>query len=275
MGILNVTPDSFSDGGRFLEPGSAVDRAGQMIAEGAGIIDVGGASSRPRGSAYGDGASVVSPVEESGRVVPVIAEIKDRFPDVMISIDTWSARVAHDAIGAGAHIINDITAMRADPEMAPMAGKSGLPVILMHSTGLPGDMPHQTTYKDVVMDVCAALQKAADRALAAGCSQVVLDPGIGFGKTTADNMTLIAQLDNIVALGWPVLVGASRKTSVGRVLGSETDPVPVDQRLAGSLAAAAHGTSMGASIIRTHDVRETCDLLTVLTAIRDKTGNVR
>ena len=267
MGILNVTPDSFSDGGQYLNLESAVERASNMIAEGATIIDVGGASSRPRGSAYGDGAAVVSPEEESTRVKPVITEISHRFPNVMISIDTWSARVAADAIHAGAHIINDITGLRGDPDMASIAGESGVPVVLMHSVGLPGDMPQQASYGNVTTDVCWALQKSVRVAQAAGCTQIVLDPGIGFGKTTADNMKLIRDTSQLVALGWPVLIGASRKTSIGRVLGSETEPVPVEKRLAGSLAAAGHAVTQGARIVRTHDIQETVDFLKVQSAI--------
>ncbi|TDI77316.1 MAG: dihydropteroate synthase [Bacteroidetes bacterium] len=268
MGILNVTPDSFSDGGRFLDVKDAVFRAAEMIREGASIIDVGGASSRPHGRAYGDGAEPVPVDEESKRVCPVITEIRQQFPDVMISIDTWSAAVAADALKAGANIINDITAMRADPDMPILAGESDTPVILMHSVGLPGEMPHILSYNDVTAEVCRALDHAAGLALAAGCTQIILDPGIGFGKSTADNMRLINQTAQISALGWPVVIGASRKSCIGRILGTGSDPVPVGERLAGSLAVAAYAVGEGAQIIRTHDVRETVDLLTVLASVR-------
>ena len=261
MGILNVTPDSFSDGGMYQDVDAALARTSEMIAEGARIVDVGGASSRPRGSAYGEGAAPVSVDEESARVVPVIREIVQRWPDVGISIDTWSADVAERALDAGAHIINDITALRGDSRMASVAGARHAPVILMHSVGLPGDMPHDSPISDPVQEVYSGLSRAVAKAEEAGCTQIVLDPGLGFGKSTEGNLTLVRHLDVLRSMGWPILVGASRKTFIGRVLGSEENPAPVAERIAGGLGVAAAAVGAGARIVRTHDVRETAHML--------------
>lgn len=274
MGILNVTPDSFSDGGKYLDSARAVTHAGTMILEGASIIDVGGSSSRPRGAVYGAGAARLSPEEEEDRILPVIKQIADRWPSVMISVDTFSASVAERALAAGAHIVNDITGLRADPKMAALIAEHDVPAILMHSIGEPGNMPHVHTARlqgeDVIESIRDDLARMVDKALGAGITQIVVDPGFGFGKSTADNLKLIASINKFVSLGWPVLIGVSRKSAIGTVLGSADAPAPVEERLYGSLGATAVAILKGANIVRTHDVRPTSEMLTVLEASRQE-----
>ncbi len=266
MGILNVTPDSFSDGGDFLDPSRAAKRAEEMINEGAVIIDVGGASTRPRGSVYGEGAAVLSAEQEIGRVVPVIESIARQFPNIWISVDTYSPDVARKALQAGAHIINDITGLRGNPTLADVAAGSGAPMILMHSVGQPGEMPHTHEYDDVVCEVKRSLSESISIAEAHGVTQIVVDPGFGFGKTERDNLRLINGLDSVRELDRPVMVGISRKNTIGAVLAHGDEPVAVEERLYGSLGATAVAVLRGASIIRTHDVRETTDMLKLMSA---------
>jgi len=266
MGILNVTPDSFYDGGKYESPEAAVARAKQMILAGAVVIDVGGASSRPRGAAYGDGARPVSATEEMRRIVPVVQEIAGRFPSTWISIDTYLPEVAHAALEAGAHMVNDITGLRLHPELADVAAAASAPMVLMHSAGTPGEMPHVIDHEDVVEEVASSLAKSVDLAGDRGVRQIVVDPGFGFGKSVRDNMKLVGRLDRLHALGRPVLIGISRKSSIGTILGSRDHVVPVDERLFGSLGATAVAALRGAAIIRTHDVRETYEMLKVLFA---------
>lgn len=264
MGILNVTPDSFFDGGDYTRVDRALERAGEMIAEGADIIDVGGASSRPPGQTYGKGAELISSAEEQERVIPVITEISRRWPAVPVSIDTWSAATAAAALAAGAHLVNDITALRGDPEMGKLIAEAGAPVILMHSFGLPGSTKHTGAEGDVVRQVLEDLRIAVERANDLGIKQMILDPGFGFGKSHQDNLRLIAHTPAFCAPGWPVLVAVSRKSSIGVALATETTPAHVEDRLFGSLGAAAAGVAGGASIVRTHDVKETVQMLCVL-----------
>ncbi len=266
MGILNVTPDSFSDGGQYTDLDAALARTEEMIAEGAAIIDVGGESSRPAGKTYGEGAEAVALQEERERVVPVVEGIAARFPEVLISVDTYKPEVARAALGAGAHLINDITGLRIYPEMAEVAAEAGAPLILMHSLGRPGAMPHEHTYTDVVAEVTDALHEAVTLAQAAGVSDVAVDPGVGFGKTTQENLRLVNAVDRLVDLGHPVMVGISRKSSIGAVLGNPGTPVPIKDRLFGSLGATAVAVLRGASLVRTHDVGPTVDMLALLTA---------
>jgi len=266
MGVLNVTPDSFSDGGQYMDLDAALARVEQMIAEGAAIIDVGGESSRPAGKAYGEGADAVAVQEERQRVVPVVQGIAARFPEVLISVDTYKPDVARAALDAGAHIINDITGLRIYPAMAEVAAEAGAPLILMHSLGRPGAMPHEHTYTDVVAEVIDALREAVTLAEAAGVQDVVVDPGFGFGKTTQENLRLVAAVDQLQALGHPVLIGLSRKSSIGAILGEPGTPVPIGDRLFGSLGATAVAVLRGASLVRTHDVGPTVDMLALLTA---------
>lgn len=274
MGVLNVTPDSFSDGGDFLDPDAAVARALEMVREGARLIDIGGASSRPAGSVYGEGARLVPADEEWDRIGPVLERLSaeaandvmegDSYP-VWISVDTFRADVAEKALAAGAHVINDITALRFDPEIADVAAAHGGALCLMHSIGLPGEMPHSRAMSDVVATVCGELEEAADRATAAGVESLVLDPGFGFGKTARDNLRLIGRVDALASFGRPVLIGVSRKSAIGSAMAQPGgSPPPPHDRLSGSLAATAVGVLRGASMVRTHDVRETTDFLRVL-----------
>ncbi|MGB3614227.1 MAG: dihydropteroate synthase [Elainellaceae cyanobacterium] len=265
MGILNVTPDSFSDGGRYVAVDAALAQAEQMLQDGAAIIDIGGESSRPKGSAYGKGAAPVSGDEEKRRVLPVIEAIASRFPEALISIDTYKPDVAQSALEAGAHIINDITGLREFPDMAQVAAKANAPLILMHSLGRPGAMPHECQYDDVVATVRRSLQTSIDVAQGAGATQLVVDPGFGFGKSVSENLQLVAHTASFTQLGYPVLVGISRKSTIGAVLGNG-EPVPIADRLYGTLGATATAVLQGATIVRTHDVRPTVEMLTLLAA---------
>ena len=263
MGIVNVTPDSFSDGGRFLDAGAALAHARQLIADGADILDIGGESTRP-------GAAPVSAADEVARVVPLIEAIRGES-DVVISIDTMKPAVARAAVAAGAAIWNDVAALRFTPNLSEMgapevAADLGCEVVLMHMLGEPGTMQDDPRYDDVVAEVEAFLLARALTAMAAGVERekIWLDPGIGFGKTPDHNLALLAALPRFVALGYPVLLGASRKRFIAALdpLGAEADA-----RLGGSLAAHLHGAGAGVAAVRTHDVRETAQALTVWSAI--------
>jgi len=266
MGILNVTPDSFSDGGDFLDPNLATSRAEEMINEGAIIIDVGGASTRPRGSVYGKGAAPVSAEIEISRVVPVIESIARQFPNIWISVDTYSPVVARRAVDAGAHIINDITGLRGNSMLADVAAEAGTPMILMHSVGQPGDMPHTDDYENVVQEVKSSLSESISVAEAHGVAQIVIDPGFGFGKNERDNLRLINGLGLLCALGRPVMVGLSRNSTIGTVLESREQPAAIENRLSGTFGVTAIAVLRGAGIIRTHDVQETADMLKLMNA---------
>ena len=266
MGILNITPDSFSDGGLWLDPDRAVARAGQMADEGARFIDVGGASSRPAGATYGSGAEPVPADVELKRVLPVVRAIARQLPEVLISVDTFRASVAEAVLGEGAHLINDITALRHDPKIADHVAKSGAGLALMHSVGFVGAMPAVTGYRDVVGEVTESLVEAARQAREKGVQSIVLDPGFGFGKSVEDNFRLIAGVDRLTSAGYPVLVGISRKSSIGVALGSADTPAPVANRLFGSLGSTAVAVMRGASIVRTHDVSPTVEMLRGLLA---------
>ncbi|HYE96708.1 MAG TPA: dihydropteroate synthase [Rubricoccaceae bacterium] len=272
MGVLNVTPDSFSDGGRYATRDAALKRAEEMLAEGATILDVGGESTRPRGSAYGAGAAPVAPEEELRRVIPVVEAISQRFPHALISVDTYKGEVAREALRAGAHLVNDVTGLREGVGTARAAADFGAPLVVMHALGRPGTMPHEHRYTDVVEDVAENLARSVRTAEEEGVRHVVVDPGFGFGKTPAENLRLIGRLDRLVALGRPVLVGVSRKHTVGVVVGSAERPAPVGERLYGSLGLAAAAVLGGASIVRTHDVRPTAEVLRALAAVRIATG---
>ncbi len=270
MGILNVTPDSFSDGGLFMDPDAAADRAARMVAEGADVIDIGGASSRPGGGVYGGGASLLSGSHELSRILPVIERLASHYPDIRISVDTFRSDVAREALAAGAGMLNDITALRFDPDMATVAAEFDVPICLMHSVGMPGAMPH--TSGATVESVVAELSDARAQALEAGVRDVWVDPGFGFGKQVDVNLALIARLPELVAVGSPVLVGVSRKSSVGAALRPsypEDAPVPPpSDRLSGSLALTALAVMGGARMVRTHDVKETADFLRVFCRAR-------
>ena len=266
MGILNVTPDSFSDGGQYLEREDALRRAEQMLEGGADIIDVGGESTRPAGSVYGAGAPQVEANEERRRVLPVIEAITERFPEAIISVDTYKPAVARDALEAGAAIVNDVTGLRHGSEVAETAGAYGAPVVVMHSVGEPGGLTHAADYGDVVIEVKESLRTSVAAAEGAGVDDIIVDPGFGFGKSVEDNLRLMGAAGELLALDRPVMVGISRKSSVGTVLGSPENPRPVDQRLFGSLGITAVAVLHGASIVRTHDVQETTDMLHALGA---------
>lgn len=272
MGILNVTPDSFSDGGRFEKVEAALRRAEAMLEEGAEILDIGGESTRPRGKTYGEGAEAVSAEEEQRRVLPVIDAIARRFPEALLSIDTYKPAVARAALEAGAHLINDITGLRLFPEMAQVAAAAAAPLILMHSLGRPGDLPHEHAYTDVVADVKASLAQSIARAEAAGVQHIVIDPGFGFGKTPHENLRLLNEVDTLLGLNRPVLVGISRKSTIGTILGDADKPLPVEERLFGTLGATSAAVLRGATLVRTHDVRPTVELLRVFGATLTSTS---
>ena len=247
MGILNVTPDSFSDGGLFLRPDSALMAAREMAGL-ADIIDIGGESTRP-------GAAEVSVTEETARTAPVIAAMRQAGIARPISIDTRKASVAQAALDAGAAIVNDVTALRFDPAMAATVAASGAPVILMHSIATPATMQDDPQYDDVLLDVYDALSDRMAVAVAAGIprDRIAIDPGIGFGKTLAHNLTLLSRLSLFHSLGVPVLLGASRKRFIGAISGVEE----AAKRMPGSIAVALAGVAQGVQMIRAHDVAET------------------
>jgi len=263
MGIVNITPDSFSDGGRFASAESAIAHALELVAQGADLLDIGGESSRP-------GAQPVTDDEELRRVLPVVRELATRTT-VPLSVDTTKAIVADACLAAGAHIINDISALQGDANMAPIVAARRAGVVLMHMQGTPQTMQINPHYEDVVAEVGRFLQERLHAATVAGIGVecVVLDPGIGFGKTTEHNLELLARLGELQALGRPVLLGVSRKGFSGKVLGRK-----VQDRLAASLAVACHAVTMGAAqIVRVHDVRETRDAVTLLSAILFSRGS--
>ncbi len=267
MGILNVTPDSFSDGGRFLAPDDALRRAEAMLDEGAVLIDIGGESSRPRGSVYGDGAAPVAADEEKQRVLPVVEALAARLPEALLSVDTYKPDVAAAALEAGAHVVNDISGLRHGDGTARAAARAGAPLIVMHALGRPGAMPQAHRYDDVLAEVTASLADSVRTAEATGVRDVLVDPGFGFGKSVRDNLRLLGGVETLRGLGRPVLVGVSRKSTVGAVLGTEGVPVPVGARLFGTLGMTAAAVLGGASIVRTHDVRETAEMLSGLMAV--------
>lgn len=264
VGVLNVTPDSFSDGGRYVSVQAAVDQAGRMADEGAAIVDVGGESTRP-------GAAGVGLDEELRRVVPVVEAIAKAVPHVLISVDTSKGAVAREALRAGAHIVNDVTGLRDGIGTAVAAAEYGAPLVVMHSLDRVGGTAPPDAYADVVADVADGLRQSAARAEAAGVRDVIVDPGFGFGKTVAQNLRLIDALDRLVAEGRPVFVGVSRKSTIGAVLGSPERPAPVGERLYGSLGLAALAVVRGAAFVRAHDVRQTADVVRVLRAAKDAT----
>ena len=257
MGIVNVTPDSFSDGGLNFEPELAIASARRMLAEGAAIVDIGAESTRP-------GASAVDANEELRRVVPVL----EWLPGAALSIDTSKAVVARRALALGAELVNDVTALRADPEMVEVVAEAGAYLCLMHMLGEPRTMQDEPRYGDVVSEVVAFLEERLTFATSHGVREdrICLDPGFGFGKTVEHNLTLVRRLDALLALGRPVLVGFSRKRSLGRLLG---DPEATRGTTAASIGAALAAFSRGAGIFRVHDVREHVEALTIAAAIED------
>jgi dihydropteroate synthase len=256
MGILNVTPDSFSDGGRYTDPEAAVARGLEMVEQGAGIIDIGGESTRP-------GSDAVQALEEIRRTIPVIGKLREQT-GALISIDTWKTEVARAAVEAGADIINDINAAR-DPGMAELAAESGAGLVLMHMKGNPQTMQMNPHYNDVVSEVWKFLEERVAAVVECGVlpEQICLDPGIGFGKNDEHNLALLNGIPELLEPKRPLLIGVSRKSLFGRMLGREAD-----ERLAASLSAAVFSILQGAHILRVHDVIESCDAAKVVDTLR-------
>jgi dihydropteroate synthase len=257
VGILNATPDSFSDGGLHLDPGRAAAAAAEMVAAGAGVLDLGAESTRP-------GATAVPAAEERRRLLPVLRAVRAAV-SVPLSVDTMKAEVARAALDEGAEVVNDVSAGCFDAGLLPLCARAGAAVVLMHMQGVPATMQARPAYTDVVAEVAAFLAGRATAALAAGIPRqaIVVDPGIGFGKTTAHNCRLLGRLDVLVALGYPVLVGVSRKGFLGELLGGR----PTRERLFGTAAAVALAVAGGARLVRVHDVAATRDVVAVATAV--------
>jgi len=255
MGVVNVTPDSFSDGGLYLDPAAAIAHGRELVEAGALILDVGGESTRP-------GAHAVGVEEELSRVVPVVEELARG--EAAISVDTSKGRVAAAALGTGAEIVNDVTALRGDPEMAAVCADRDAGVVLMHMLGDPRTMQEDPRYADVVAEVKGFLASRLEAAMAAGIAEerIWLDPGIGFGKTAAHNMELLRRLSELRDLGRPLVVGTSRKSFIGRVDGS-----PAGERLGGTIASSVLAAAEGAEVLRVHDVAEVRQALAVTAAI--------
>jgi dihydropteroate synthase len=257
MGIVNATPDSFFDGGEHYAARSAADHARRLVDEGADVIDIGGESTRP-------GAKPVTAGEEIRRVVPAVTMLRSAGVSVPISVDTTKAEVARTALDAGADWINDVSAGRFDTDMAPLAARRECPVVLMHSRKTPETMQQEPHYEDVAGEVCDELRGSVDHFRAAGVrdENIVLDPGIGFAKRYEDNMRLLRNLEMVMAMGYPVLIGTSRKSFIGHLTGK-----PVEQRLCGTLGSVAAAYAHGGRFFRVHDVDATRDFLTVLSTI--------
>ena len=258
MGILNVTPDSFSDGGLFYDLDKALAHAHKMLREGVDIIDVGGESTRP-------GSKPVSEDEELRRVIPVIQELS-KETDKPISIDTYKSRVAEKAIEAGAQIINDISGLKADREMARVAAANRAPIIINHIKGQPHNMPENPIYENLISEVMHGLRQSIDLAVKSGINEdaIIIDPGIGFGKTTQHNLEILNRLEEFKSLERPIMVGTSRKSFIGHVLG-----LPLQERLIGTAATIAVAIIKGAKIVRVHDVKEAVQVVLICDAIRN------
>jgi len=272
MGILNVTPDSFSDGGKFFALDDAVKRAEQMVAEGADIIDVGGESTRP-------GGEPVSADEEIARVVPVIEALARRV-EIPLSVDTTKSEVARAAFDAGASIVNDISALRFDFFIADAVARAGAGLVLMHSRGTPATMHRLPPVAEIMHEVTSSLRASVHMAERRGVKResIVIDPGIGFGKTQEQNLELIAKLDQLIAAfpDYPVLIGTSRKSFIGRILADDSGtPAPAEDRLYGSLATITAAVLNGAHIVRVHDVKATVETIRVAESIHRLATDVR
>lgn len=265
MGVLNVTPDSFSDGGSWLAPEQAIARGREMAAEGADVIDVGGESTRP-------GAGRVSEQEEQRRVLPVIEALA--ADGLTVSVDTMRADVAQAALAAGATVVNDVSGGLADPGLPEVVAEAGVPYVVMHWRGHSTEMQAKASYRDVVAEVCAELEQRLAALTTAGVrpAQIILDPGLGFAKEAEHNWALLGHLSALTALGRPLLVGASRKSFIGSLLGTPSAPRPVAERAAASVAVAAIAAYEGVRGLRVHDVALTADAVRVAAAIRAAGG---
>lgn len=257
MGILNITPDSFYDGGLHFRTKDAVDHALKMVNDGADIIDVGGESTRP----FSDPVPLE---EELKRVIPVIKAVSQET-DIPISIDTYKSEVARQALGAGAKMINDISALKFDHAMGPLAAKAGVPIVLMHMKGTPKNMQVEPTYKDLLSEIIDFLSEAVDHAVKLGVKRdlIVIDPGIGFGKSVNDNLNIIKELHKLSAVGQPILIGPSNKSFIGHIL-----DLPAESRKTGTMAAIAASVWNGANIVRAHNVKAARETTTVIDAIK-------
>ena len=254
MGVLNVTPDSFSDGGLFYTVESAVAQGKQLVADGADLLDIGGESSRP-------GSEPLSEKEELARILPVVLRLVDEV-SVPISIDTYKPLVAHTCLNAGAHLLNDITGL-TNPTMRKIASKHNVPVVMMHMQGTPKNMQQNPAYRDVLAEITAFFHQQIATAQKEGISQIIIDPGIGFGKTVEHNLQILRHLDTFKALGCPLLVGPSRKSFLGIITG-----LPINERLEGTIAAVTVAIMQGANIVRVHDVKECKRAIQVVDALR-------
>ena len=266
MGIVNVTPDSFSDGGLYLDPGRAVAHALRLIEQGADILDIGGESTRPRGKAYGEGSQPVSADEELKRILPVITALAG-ITDIPISVDTTKPFVAHEALAAGASMVNDISGFRSDPGMPAVIAQANATAVVMHMRGTPQTMAMDTAYADLFGEVHAGLKASVEAGRAAGITQIIVDPGIGFGKDAEGNLRLLNGLKEFLDLGCPILVGPSRKSFIGTVLGT-----PPEDRLEGTIAASVMAAARGARFLRVHDVYAVKRALRVADAILTAEG---
>jgi len=255
MGILNVTPDSFSDGGKYLQREAAVEQAFRMEAEGADIIDIGGESSRP-------GATPISETEELNRILPVITEIRKRST-ILLSVDTYKARVANEALQYGVNWVNDISALRMDPDMHRVVKKWDCPVVLMHMLGDPSTMQVNPYYQHVLADLHAFFSERIQYSISCGIKKIILDPGIGFGKRLEDNLLILKRLDTFRQYGYPLLIGTSRKSFIGTITGRK-----VEDRSAGTLATIGWSVAQGVSIVRTHEVAAAYDTLNLIHSIQ-------
>ncbi|MGB2959828.1 MAG: dihydropteroate synthase [Bacteroidota bacterium] len=263
MGVLNVTPDSFSDGGRYVETGRAVEHAMEMVRQGADILDVGGESTRPKSSAYGEGADPISAEEELRRVLPVIDRLKGRI-DIPISIDTYKSDVAEEALRAGAVMVNDVSGFRFDPRMPRVVAEAGACAVVMHTKGPPRTMQQDLRYDDLFGQIGEYLREGLALGEQQGVRDMVVDPGIGFGKTPRDNLRLLTGLRRFRMLGRPIMVGPSRKSFLGAIL-----DLPVEERLEGTLASVTGAILFGADIVRVHDVREVKRAAQIADALRE------
>lgn len=264
MGVVNVTPDSFSDGGRYLDADRAVEHCLLLLSQGADLVDLGAESTRPGGGVYGDGATEVSADEEWDRLLPVLERLRP-LTDAPISVDTRKGAVARQALASGADMINDVSAL-SDESLGAAVASSGCPVVLMHSRGELRSMQREIHFEDLLAEVTSDLEAAVDRARQAGIGEdrIVLDPGIGFGKTRGQNLSLIRWLSDLRELGFPLLLGASRKSFIGNLTGAS-----VDDRQAGSLAAVAWAAQQGIELVRVHDVAASRQFLDVWHAIHE------
>ncbi|WP_340105265.1 dihydropteroate synthase [Rhodohalobacter sp. 8-1] len=257
MGILNTTPDSFSDGGKFISTDAALARVSEMAGQGASIIDIGGESTRP-------GSDPVSVEEEISRTFPILTRAIDTYPELLFSIDTTKYEVAKKALSAGVHIINDVSGLKKEPRFAGLCVDTGAAYVCMHSQGDPKTMQNNPTYKNVVENVLSELMTTKLELNKHGVDNIIMDPGIGFGKTTEHNLSLIANLPHFLQLNCPLMIGASRKSLIGKLLNGRA----VDDRLAGTIALHYHCLMQGALILRVHDVQEAADSIDIFNAIQ-------